>query len=64
MKPLPIKPALSEDTRLGDIHLGNSVLVEIHSDPTGEPIYYIAEHGNPGNIYMVVDKELWNKIFE
>ena len=64
MKPLPIKKKLSEDTRLSSIYMGASVLVEIHRDPDGESVYYITEHANPENIFMMTDRELWNNIFE
>ena len=64
MKPLPIKRALSEDTRLSSAHLESSVLLDLHRDPHGEPIYYFTERGNPDDIYMMVDAELWSKIFE
>jgi hypothetical protein len=64
MKPLPIKRKLNEDTRLGEVHMGGRLVLSLYSDPEDEAVFYLAAHGDPETIYMMVDRDFWNEIFE
>lgn len=65
MKPLPIKAALNEDDRLGEVILARKHVLSLYEGAgSDDGVYYLTDNGNPDKIYMAVNRELWNGIFE
>ncbi len=63
MRELPIKRCLSEDTRLGAASIKNQVY-DLHKGLGDDSInYYITKHADPGTIYAVFVREIYESIF-
>jgi hypothetical protein len=60
---LPIKRALSEETRVQTVRLCSKKIFDLHKGLGDDDAYYITQHGNPENIYMAISKELYDTIF-
>ena len=63
MHELPIKRILSEETRLGTI-LIKGQCYDLHEGIGDDKVnYYITKHANSDIIYMIITRELYEKLF-
>jgi hypothetical protein len=65
LKPLPINFIAREENRLGEILLNSKGCYSMYKGEGDESnIYYITDSCDPKKIYMMIDVDLWNSIFE
>ena len=65
MKPLPINFIAKEENRLGEITLNGKGCYSMYRGEGDEnSIYFLTDSCDSKKIYMMVDKDVWDSMFE
>ena len=66
MKPLPVNIIVNEKKKLGNIKLAKDLEPLALYEGPGERsnLYVLTDTSDPKKVYMIVDQDLWNSMFE